>query len=500
MHKKLLKNKFCAYKKYMGFFKRNKKVIIGSVSVLAIAMIITGTLASQAYSSKIAKNVIVGGVNIGNLTKQEAINKLQKESKFKNIDLEYGDKKWSIPEDEINLKIDFDKTVDAAYDYNKGNGFFTDISRTLKSDMGSKKTVSLSMDYNRDALSKKLNSIKEELDSPIKNATLNVVDGEVKVIPEESGRNMNVETSLNKTAENLRKNIFKTELVVKLSPAKFTKNELKGIDTLLGSYETTFGGMPNRDYNIKKSTVDSGGIILKPGQEYSFNGITGEKTIANGYKNAPVIESGQLVLGTGGGVCQTSSTIFNAALLSGMEITSRRNHTIPSDYVQLGRDATVVDGEHGQDFRFKNPFKHPVYVKNFVSGNTIGSQIYGFKEDKQNIKIVTEMLGSFGGGNKTVPDPKLPSGKKVVEKYGRPGYNVATYRVYTDDSGKRIKTEKVATSTYPAQTGIVRVGAGAATQKTNLKKTNLSGQTATAAKPTVHSGAQKTSIHQNTVR
>ena len=71
-------------------------------------------------------------------------------------------------------------------------------------------------------------------------------------------------------------------------------------------------------------------------------------------------------MGIGGGVCQTSSTIFNAALLSGMEITTRRSHTIPSDYVNMGRDATVFDGNPGQDLKFKNPFKHNVYIKNYM--------------------------------------------------------------------------------------------------------------------------------------
>ncbi len=455
-------------------------MIIVASTVLAVLMIATGVLASQAYSDKIAKNVIVAGVNIGDLNKKEALNTLKKEGKFKNITLKYKDQKWTVPESDINLKIDFNKTVEDAYKYNKGNGFFTDLGRTLKSDFGHENKINLSMEYDKKALENKMNEIKGKLDSPVKNATVDIVDEKVKIIPEESGRDMNVYSSLNKTVNNLKKNIFETELVVKLNPASLKAAELKGIDTLLGSYETTYGGMENRDYNIKKSTIESGGMLLKPGEEYSFNGITGEKTIENGYKSAPIIESGKLVPGIGGGVCQTSSTIFNTALLSGMEITNRRNHTIPSDYVSLGRDAMVVDGNPGQDFKFKNPFKHPVYIKNYVSGNKIGSQIFGFKEDKQNIKISTEMLGSFGGGSKTITDPSLPEGKRVVEKPARSGYNVVTYRSYLDENDKIIKTEKVANSSYPSQTGIIRVGA--AVKKTPTPSVKPSKQ----AKPTVN--------------
>lgn len=456
-------------------------MIIVASTVLAVLMIATGVLASQAYSDKIAKNVIVAGVNIGDLNKKEALNTLKKEGKFKNITLKYKDQKWTVPESDINLKIDFNKTVEDAYKYNKGNGFFTDLGRTLKSDFGHENKINLSMEYDKKALENKMNEIKGKLDSPVKNATVDIVDEKVKIIPEESGRDMNVYSSLNKTVNNLKKNIFETELVVKLNPASLKAAELKGIDTLLGSYETTYGGMENRDYNIKKSTIESGGMLLKPGEEYSFNGITGEKTIENGYKSAPIIESGKLVPGIGGGVCQTSSTIFNTALLSGMEITNRRNHTIPSDYVSLGRDAMVVDGNPGQDFKFKNPFKHPVYIKNYVSGNKIGSQIFGFKEDKQNIKISTEMLGSFGGGSKTITDPSLPAGKRVVEKPARSGYNVVTYRSYLDENGKIIKTEKVANSSYPSQTGIIRVGA--AVKKTPTPSAKPSKQAKPAVNP-----------------
>lgn len=467
----------------MNFLKRNKKTIIAATFVLAILMVGTGILASQTYSDKIAKNIIVGGVSIGNLDKKEAVNTLKKEEKFKNIVLKYGDKKWIIPENDINLKIDFDKTVENAYMYNKGNGFFKDIARTVKSYFGEKNSMNLSMNYDKVALEKKLKDIKGQLDSSVKNASIELVDGKVKIIPEEAGRDMNIYSSLNKAVNNLKNNIFDTELVVKLEAATLTSSDLKGIDTLLGSYETTFGGMENRNFNIKKSMLDSGGILLKPGQEYSFNGITGEKTIANGYKSAPVIESGKLVLGIGGGVCQTSSTIFNAALLSGMEIVSRRNHTIPSDYVSLGRDAMVVDGNPGQDFKFKNPFKHPVYIKNYVSGNKIGSQIFGFRDDKQNIKITTEMLGSFGGGSKTITDPSLPAGKKVIEKPSRVGHSVVTYRIYLDDKGAVIKTEKVANSSYPSQVGIIRVGAGGTDTKKNNKSPVKNSKTAVSTNP-----------------
>lgn len=443
----------------MSFLKKNAKIVIPIGVILGILIIGTSVLGYKISTDKITKNVYVAGINLQNLTKSQAITKLEKSNKFKNITLSHKDMKWEVSPSDLEMNIDFTKTVEEAYNSNRSGNFFSNIISTLKSEFGSKTNISLSTTYNDSKLDKKLVAIKSELDAPVKNATMSYKDEKVTMIPDEAGREMNVEQSKKKIDEFIKKDNFQVDLVVKLEQAKFKADDLKGIDTLLGGFSTNYGGMPGRDYNIKKSAEDSSGIILKPGEEFSFNGITGDKTIKNGYKYAPVIESGKLTMGVGGGVCQTSSTIFNAALLSGMEITTRRNHTIPSDYVALGRDATVYDGNPGQDFKFKNPFKHNVYIKNFVSNGKMISQIFGSKTDYQNIDVTTQMLGSTGAGTKTIQDPTLPAGKKVVEKYASPGYTVATYRIYKDDKGNTTKTEKIGISSYPAKMGIVRVGA-----------------------------------------
>ena len=106
-----------------------------------------------------------------------------------------------------------------------------------------------------------------------------------------------------------------------------------------------------------------------PGESFSYNEHTGTRTISNGYKNAPVIVQGVVQEGIGGGVCQVSSTLYNAVLYAGLEIESIKNHSIPSSYVPKGRDATVSGG--AIDFIFKNNLKYPVYIKNSVYGNTL---------------------------------------------------------------------------------------------------------------------------------
>ncbi|WP_101772827.1 VanW family protein [Peptostreptococcus faecalis] len=446
----------------MELLKGNKKIFISVGILVGVLVVGTAYLGYQVNSDKIAKNVIVAGVDVGKMTKSEALNKLKSNEKLKNMILSYKGKKWDVSRDDINLDIDFNKTAEDALKFNKSKGFFSNMIITLKADFGSKSTVPLSMTYDKVKLKSKLENIKKDFDSPVKDATLEFKNEKTVIIADEAGKSLNIKSSLDNIDKNLKKDKFNINLVVDLKEAKLKKDDLKGIDTMLASFSTGFGGMPGRDYNIVKSALDTSGVILKPGEEFSFNALTGDKSIANGYKYAPVIESGKLVMGVGGGVCQTSSTIFNTALLSGMEITTRRNHSIPSDYVKLGRDATITDGKSGQDFKFKNPYKNAVYIKNYSTGNKIVSQIYGSKEDKQNIDITTQMTSSYGGGSKVIKDASLPAGKKVIEKYSRPGYGVITYRIYKDGSGKTTKTEKVATSSYPSQVGIVRVGAAPA--------------------------------------
>lgn len=452
---------------------KNKKAII-SISIISLLIIVFSIVSFQTHSSKILKGVKIVNIDVGGLTKDEAKNKLLKSENIKGFKLMLENDRWYIPYNDAGITIYIDEIVDSAYSYNKKSGFFSNFIRTIGGDFGNTTKIPMLFNVKADALNSTLENIKNKIDSSKQNASVTYVDGKVEKIPSKDGIELNTSKTYTKILNNLKNSVFSTELIVTKTKPTVIEEDLKSIDTLLGSYSTVFGGMANRSYNIIKSAQDSNGILLKQGDEFSFNKLTGEKTLENGYKNAPVIESGKLVLGTGGGVCQTSSTIFNAALYAGMEIVDRRSHTIPSDYVNLGRDATVFDGSPGQDFVFRNPFKSPVYVKNFVSGNKLISQIFGSKDDEKKIKIITQTIAVKKNGVKTLADPSLPAGKKVIESYSRPTIQVVTYRLYLDDAGNVEKREKIGYSIYPGKEGVVRVGAGGVVPTQNTGAANMS--------------------------
>ena len=435
----------------------NKKLVIAIGAVALVVIIFIGIMCMQFKGEKIAKNTYVNGVNIGKLTKSQAKQELAKKYKLENVDFNYNDKSWKVKSKDLNLSTDLDKTVENAYNLNRKSAFFGNLSKTISANFGKKSNLVVAINYDKNKLKAEMEKIAKEIDVDVKDATLDISGEKVKVIPDSDGLKMDISKSMENFDNQTKKGNYKNELVVKATPAKVKKEQLANIDTNLGTYSTTFKtSQINRSINIKLATDNISNVLLMPGETFSFNKHPGKRSKENGYKSAPVIMEGEMEEDYGGGVCQVSSTLYNSVLYAGLEIVNVKNHTIPSSYVPKGRDATVADS--GIDFLFKNNLKHPVYIKNYVSGNQIVCNIYGSAEDKQNITISTKLDGVSQTTMKRVNDPTMPKGKEKVDKSGRNAYSVSTYRTFNDANGKKIKTEKIANSYYPKKEGIILVG------------------------------------------
>ncbi|CCL25624.1 TPA: VanW family protein [Clostridioides difficile] len=435
----------------------NKKLVIAIGAVALVAIIFIGIMCMQFKGEKIAKNTYVNGVDIGKLTKSQAKQELAKKYKLENVEFNYNDKSWKVKSKDLNLSTDLDKTVENAYNLNRKSSFFGNLSKTISTNFGKKSNLVVVINYDKNKLKAEMEKIAKEIDVDVKDATLDISGEKVRVIPDSDGLKMDISKSMENFDNQTKKGNYKNELVVKATPAKVKKEQLTNIDTNLGTYSTIFKtSQINRSINIKLATDNISNVLLMPGETFSFNKHTGKRSKENGYKSAPVIMEGEMEEDYGGGVCQVSSTLYNSVLYAGLEIVNVKNHTIPSSYVPKGRDATVADS--GIDFLFKNNLKHPVYIKNYVSGNQIVCNIYGSAEDKQNITISTKLDGVSQTTMKRVNDPTMPKGKEKVDKSGRNAYSVSTYRTFNDANGKKIKTEKIANSYYPKKEGIILVG------------------------------------------
>ena len=193
-----------------------------------------------------------------------------------------------------------------------------------------------------------------------------------------------------------------------------------------------------------------------PGETFSYNKIVGERTIAKGYKEAAVYAGGKVVNGIGGGICQLSSTLYNAVLYANLEITSRSNHRFLTSYVTAGRDATVSWGTI--DFCFKNTRSYPIKIMSEVKNGVVTTSIYGIKEEKEyEIEIESVVKEVLQYTTKYVEDLSLAEGEEQIVQYGANGAKSETYKI-VKYNGAIISRTQISSDTYSPLEKIIKRG------------------------------------------
>lgn len=233
----------------------------------------------------------------------------------------------------------------------------------------------------------------------------------------------------------------------------------------LASYSTTYNaGDYNRSNNVELSARKINGVVLMPGEEFSYNKTLGKRTPEAGYKPAPAYVGGKTVNEYGGGICQTSSTLYNVVLLSNLEVTSRTNHCYPASYVPISRDATVSWGT--LDFKFKNNRKYPIKIKSTAGGGTVKIDILGVKqEDDYEVEIQSYVSSTIGFKTQYEDNPNLEEGKEKVIQSGSNGCVGVAYKILKKN-GNVISKTLLSKDTYSTKTKIVSRG----TKKVQVKK------------------------------
>lgn len=408
----------------MKSIKFNTKKILLLTILLVVLFFSLGVGKINNKDSKIYRNIYIENINLSKKTKEEAKYIIENNYKVIPIIIKYNEKEWSITPESINLYFNINEAVEMAYNYTRTEDFKCNIKRKLELQSKDNYKITLQANYNESKLSEEIHKICIDMDVPAKEASIIIKDtSEMITCDSKKGREVDVVKLKELIYEAInKKQLTKIDLPVKIIIPQITSQDVKSINTVLGQYSTSFSDSSARGNNIYVAGKSSSEIILMPGEVYSFNKLTGARTWSKGYKTAKVIVGGKFVDGEGGGVCQVSTTIFNAALLSGMEIQEVHNHTFPSKYASRGRDAAVSYGY--SDLKFKNPYSHPVYIKNIVNNGAITSKIYGCSEDREKLYVRTE------------------------EKYEKEKINVKTYRIYLDEENNKIREELISESKY----------------------------------------------------
>lgn len=381
---------------------------------------------------------------------------------------------WDITGDDLKMQYDVADQLDQlwAIGHTGSSQERYEQVKALEEEAATRYTT---LSYDMSRVNQILTEIKAEVDQPAVNATR--VDDDTRWPPfsytdDVPGQTLDI-TGLN---EKICAMVDQLESgVVDLTPtpveAAVTRAELEGRIVLLGTYETALGKtgqyVNERHENIRIGTEKFNELIIKSGESVSFNKVTGKRTEANGYQQGLEIAYGEYRIGYGGGICQVSSTLYNAVVNAGLQVTTRTPHAIPSSYVPMGLDATVSDDRY--DLVFKNTTGADIYIQTeFYKGKDnyyrTKFTIYGRPDpDGYTYKLESEVRETI-----PLPEPTYKQDKDGTyviyddETYesskGREGYVVDVYLVTMDSKGLEISRELQYTDTYKASAPVYYVG------------------------------------------
>ena len=380
----------------IGIGKLAAGIICGTCFAVAT---VGGIAVSVQNNGRIAMGVSSEGTTLAGMTRDEAAqwfkNQAQAKLQHQALTLTYGQKKFNIAPADIQLQAEADQAADAAYAIGRDASLPANLLNQMRYAITGK-NIAMTATYNEQALHDKLQTIKQQIDTPPKDAYVEVQgDGTIKHMPEVVGKTTDMDAVQQEADPKLRqlKLTFKKELTPDEEQPRITDEDVAPIQNVLATYTTTFRP-GDRATNIRIAADKLHDVMVRSGGVFSFNDTVGPRTRAAGYKNAGVIVDGQHAIDVGGGVCQVSSKLYNAVLLAGLTPTIRTPHFFPSTYCPPGRDATVADGL--LDFQFRNDLAHNVILKVALTTNSITFYVLGNKNDLggQTIRLTNRGSGS----------------------------------------------------------------------------------------------------------
>ncbi|NNU74748.1 VanW family protein [Clostridium estertheticum] len=444
---------------------KKKAIIIIGVLILFSTFTFSGYsyIRVKYWDSLILPGVKIGNEDLTGKTRKEAqtiINdKYASDVMKKKITIVTDEKKYIIDYKMVEAKYNVDQAVEQALTYGKdGNMFqrYKAITHPVS------KQIKLTFEYNDKAVDKILKGIAKDIDKNAKNATITKdIGGQFFVTNDVIGKQLEVDKLKNDIKSKIDVGVSKDDDYIKAAvkdiKPKISEAALKTINTRISRYTTNFGSSSEgRATNIALATGSINGKLLMPGDVFSFNDVVGERTALRGYKAAGVIIGDKLEQGLGGGICQVSSTLYNAMLSTSIVSVERIHHTISSGYIPKGQDATVDYGN--LDYKFKNTFEYPIYIEGFLSNGNIHFNIYSNSTlTKRTYEIVNEVSEPTDPKTETIKDPTMYRGQSEIVKTGYAGFKVKVTRK-TYENGNLVNTEIINQDTFHVINEVKKVG------------------------------------------
>jgi vancomycin resistance protein YoaR len=370
-------------RKKTSYYRRRQIALVALIACLLLVGIVA-IYSMAAGDDEIYRGVVIGSVDVGGMTKDEARKAVQDDASatFEKISFGTGKEGFSVSGEDLGIKVDAASAVDEAYSVGRRGNTLQHLSDASRSYLGGVR-VDLDAGYDKDEARNALEEQASTFNEKPQNASFSVTDkGNVEVKEAKNGRVMDQE----KTLANLEEALKNMSGHVAIAEGPPPKPEISTAEVqnyrpkeVIGEYQTDFlwDSNPNRKYNMKLAAQSVNNTVLEPGEVFSFNNLTRSLD----YKEAKTFSNGGVGVANGGGLCQVSSTLYMAANYAGLEIVERHPHYAVLPYIKPGFDATVWFGENGwgaQDMRFKNNTDGYVVVREWVDDKGfLNAQILG---------------------------------------------------------------------------------------------------------------------------
>jgi len=409
----------------------------------------------------IEKNVSIEGIYVGGLTVEEAVKRLQSKREQilkKKVIFKCLGREFSCFFKEAGIEVDINGAVEQALRLRKKS------SSLLIRDGKKEYVLKLPLVLNKKTAGKYLEKIAAEINHNPVDARYFLNNGKPKVLYSSSGRRVDIEATieyfqkiLNSTDSESKKSLIIPVIVDTVEPRVKTKDiEDKKINVLRGTYTTKFNErFSSRVNNIAAAAEAINGVVIPPGFTFSFNETVGPRTEENGYEEALVIVKNEFVEGVGGGVCQASTTLYNAALRANLDIKERYKHSKLVNYVPPGLDAAVAFGF--LDLKLSNNTESYLVINAQVENNSLTINIFGEAGIWPKVKIRHYIMETIKPKTVYEYDPEMEEGKEFVEQEGKVGYITRVERICTFGN-KIITREIISEDKYSAEPKVILKG------------------------------------------
>jgi len=455
------------------------RVRLGWICGLVLIILVPGLLYMHHYvkqrvgNDRIAANVSIDGLDVGGMTMDEAKTALSDRlSSLGTVTFQFAMESTSAEATLGELGISWLDTDPAAlaqeaYDYGR-KGSIVKRFHELRKLAGTPKDFETAYTVDDTAAAAVLKERCTVLENAAVNASIVHTSEGFTITEGKAGYAVDMDATLQSLRDALgtawNGDSQTIGVTMKVSDPEITGDMLTGITDLLGSFSTTCGSGGTRVQNIETGTARINGSIVMPGEEFSANDAMEPYTEENGYGEAGSYENGKVVDSMGGGICQVSSTLYNAVLYAELTVTERYEHSLLVTYVKPGKDAAIADT--AKDLKFVNSTDTPILIEGYVSDGEVYFNIYGkeTRDSSRSVDYISETTSTTDSGKKYVADGEAALGSMSTTQTGHTGLTATLWKVIYQNNAE-VSREAVNYSTYKATDTVISVGISSGSQE-----------------------------------